>query len=73
MAESTRHKVVSPNEQVYANVLLRLDGAVADGAAIALQNDERMLVAVENLDEETISELREMGVRVEPDTQYSAD
>jgi len=64
----TRHKIVAPNQESYNAVLLALEGI-----DIALRNDDRFLLAVENIDPNLIPKLQDMGVRVQLDHQYEPD
>ncbi|MBX9787950.1 MAG: hypothetical protein K2Y37_03465 [Pirellulales bacterium] len=65
-----RYKVKSSNDDRYANILAFLRDHDID---IALQNDHRRLLAVEDLSDEERSQLIDLGATIAPDVQYAPE
>jgi hypothetical protein len=65
-----RYKVRSSDDDRYAKVLAYLHKRDVN---IALQNDYRRLLAIEDLSDDMRSQLIELGATVAPDVQYAAD
>jgi len=63
-----RYKVRSADDDRYAVVLAFLHNHDVD---IAVQNDYRRLVAVEDLSDDMRSQLIDLGATVAPDVQYA--
>ena len=65
-----RYKVRSSDDDHYADVLAFLRNHDVD---IALQNDYRRLLAVEDLSDDLRSQLIDLGATVAPDVQYAPE
>lgn len=65
-----RYKVRSTDDHRYANVLAFLQKHDVD---IAVQNDYRRLLAVEDLSDDLRSQLIDLGATVAPDVQYAPE
>jgi hypothetical protein len=66
-----RHAITAPDDETYRAILDLVDGNHRDSLQLTLES--RRLLAVEDLPEKALDEIRRMGADVVEDTQYGPD